>query len=99
MDRVLPSEGRGCWFDPSRAHQSHQVVSENIFCGVTLQMSQTTSVGSTSSHGKSRVRLFSLFVQNSDEPPSVRSQAARFSLPFERALSVVRSEPPGVSQF
>ena len=21
MDRVLPSEGRGCWFDPSRAHQ------------------------------------------------------------------------------
>ena len=20
MDRVLPSEGRGCWFDPSRAH-------------------------------------------------------------------------------
>ncbi|CAM2180994.1 hypothetical protein PSAC2689_40056 [Paraburkholderia sacchari] len=19
MDRVLPSEGRGCWFDPSRA--------------------------------------------------------------------------------
>ena len=21
MDRVLPSEGRGCWFDPSRARQ------------------------------------------------------------------------------
>src|SRR6201746_1351509 len=21
MDRRLPSEGRGCWFDPSRAHQ------------------------------------------------------------------------------
>ena len=21
MDRVLPSEGRGCWFDPSRTHQ------------------------------------------------------------------------------
>jgi hypothetical protein len=20
MDRVLPSEGKGCWFDPSRAH-------------------------------------------------------------------------------
>ena len=24
MDRVLPSEGRGCWFDPSRAHQQHE---------------------------------------------------------------------------
>jgi 4'-phosphopantetheinyl transferase EntD len=23
MDRVLPSEGRGCWFDPSRARQSN----------------------------------------------------------------------------
>lgn len=22
MDRVLPSEGRGCWFDPSRARQA-----------------------------------------------------------------------------
>ena len=22
MDRVLASEARGCWFDPSRAHQS-----------------------------------------------------------------------------
>jgi len=22
MDRVLPSEGRGCWFDPSRAHHA-----------------------------------------------------------------------------
>ena len=22
MDRVLPSEGRGCWFDPSRARQT-----------------------------------------------------------------------------
>ncbi len=21
MDRVLPSEGRGCWFDPNRARQ------------------------------------------------------------------------------
>src|SRR4051812_35374336 len=25
MDRVLPSEGRGCWFDPSRAHQDSRV--------------------------------------------------------------------------
>ena len=24
MDRVLPSEGRGCWFDPSRAHHTDQ---------------------------------------------------------------------------
>jgi uncharacterized protein len=24
MDRVLASEARGCWFDPSRAHQSPQ---------------------------------------------------------------------------
>ncbi len=24
MDRVLPSEGRGCWFDPSRARQTLQ---------------------------------------------------------------------------
>ncbi len=24
MDRVLPSEGRGCWFDPSRARQFPQ---------------------------------------------------------------------------
>jgi uncharacterized protein (TIGR00251 family) len=23
MDRVLASEARGCWFDPSRAHQLH----------------------------------------------------------------------------
>jgi hypothetical protein len=27
MDRVLPSEGRGCWFDPSRAH--HPVFRRN----------------------------------------------------------------------
>ena len=25
MDRVLPSEGRGCWFDPSRARQNLKV--------------------------------------------------------------------------
>ena len=25
MDRVLPSEGRGCWFDPSRAHQKSSI--------------------------------------------------------------------------
>lgn len=24
MDRVLASEARGCWFDPSRAHQLHR---------------------------------------------------------------------------
>ncbi|SOZ36514.1 protein of unknown function [Cupriavidus neocaledonicus] len=26
MDRVLPSEGRGCWFDPSRARQFSSAV-------------------------------------------------------------------------
>lgn len=34
MDRVLPSEGRGCWFDPSRAHQASLL--NHGFCSASL---------------------------------------------------------------
>ena len=32
MDRVLPSEGRGCWFDPSRARHIDQALSPQGKC-------------------------------------------------------------------
>jgi hypothetical protein len=32
MDRVLPSEGRGCWFDPSRARHKINSLDCDVNC-------------------------------------------------------------------
>ena len=46
MDRVLPSEGRGCWFDPSRAHQELAQIELPGYAGITFSSKRMPSAAS-----------------------------------------------------